>query len=436
MVASRALNRERIRKWTRELSRFFSAQIGITALNLISGLLILRFLPKFDYALYTVGFAAINVFTQVSNSGVTPIVNAIAGRSWKDRARMGSVLNTAIGFRKRVGLALALPIGVYCVWQYRLLGVDYGLAVLLTVTFGLIGLLTIETSLLSVPFIYAKEVFVTQRIEIGAALAKLGLIICAGLLLPSAFTIALATTVAIAWVWRSYRSKVTRHIDLAEPQDAGARAEIWGLFKLNAPGTLYWSFQGQVTVLLCSIFATTENVAEIGALGRLTMIFAILNTFVAGYLLPEISKAVTLRRILQVSLGIIGIFALATAGLMGLAWLKPEWLLLILGDKYYNLEDVLLLFVGVSMISVFQSQVSSMCGSRGWMKWFALYIPVTLVAQVGALLVLDLATLRSIILFNGIVATASLLMSVGIYVYELHNFHQETRSAAPSTPNQ
>lgn len=420
------LNRARAARWSKELGKFFSWQIGITIVNMVAGLLIIRFLDKLDYAFYTVGFAATGIFTAVSDSGVTPIVNSIAGKDWQHRGRMGSVINTALGFQKEVGLWLALPLTAYAIWQYRLIDASWTSAVVLTLIFGVIGLSTLETSILKIPIIFAKRVVTTQRLELRTSLLKLVLVVALGLTIPGAVSFAIGTAVATLYALGAFRKEARSYADLAEGRDRDTRANILGLFKLNAPGTLYWSFQGQITVLLCSLFATTENVAEIGALGRLALIFGILNTFVGGYLLPEVSKATTARRILQIAAAIMGIYVLATAALMAIAYFEPQLLLLILGSQYRNLQDVLLLFVGTSMIGVFQGLVAGICASRGWLKWFALYIPLTVVTQIILLLRVDLSQLRGIIVFNGVVGAVTLCMAIGVFAYELSKFSRQS----------
>lgn len=421
--------------WARESGRFFSWQIAITLINVIAGLLVVRYLPKEDYAFYTIGFMAMAIFTNITSAGVSPAVNSLAGSHWEDPRQMGSIVNTAIAFRKLVALGFAIPIAAYGLWQFSLVEAGWASALALTTVFALGGMVELESSILKVPLVFARRIGQLQRYDVWVAASKLVGIVVAGLLWPTALTFAAVTIGSLVISWRLLTKASARVIDADAPVDADVRARIVSLFKPNIVSVVYWSFQAQITILLCTLVGTTSNVAEIGALGKLTLIFGLLGTFVGSYLMPAIAKAVRSSQILARFGLVMVIYTVVTALLVGVAAFYPELLLWILGEQYGNLADLLLLYVSVAMIGVFQGQVHSVCITRGWVKYFVWYAPLAIVTQLVLLFILDLSTIRDVIRFEGCVSSVLLALTLGIFIVEFVAHSRRSRATSTSEPS-
>lgn len=419
-----SVSQGRVRDLALEASRFFSLQFAIMALNLVVGLLILRFLPKSEYALYTIGFAILSIFTDVSAAGVSPAVQSLAGSRWTDRVALGSLVRTAISFRKTVALALGLPLFAYGLWQCHLVGAEWFSSIALLVVFGLGGLTQLEAQIFKTPLRFHRRIGVLQRAELWGGGAKLAGVAVFGIFAPNATVFAAVSAGAFAVDWALTRRAAKEVMDFQAPTEPALRTRIVELFKPTFPSAAYWSFQGQITILLCSLFGTIENVAEMGALGKLAMAFTFLTALISSYIHPAISKAVGPTRILRLSTLVLGIFLVATAALLGIAYFFPGLLLLVLGDRYENLSNVLTLAVGVSMLSLLEGQILSLCQVRGWVRYVGWYGAVAIVTQVVLLLTMPLDGLYDILVFNGVVVAATLLYVAGVFAYEFHAFRR------------
>src|SRR6185436_18479474 len=64
--------------------------------------------------------------------------------------------------------------------------------------------------------------------------------------------------------------------DLKAPVNADDRREILAIVRDQAPNSIYYCVQSQLNVWLISLFGNAHGVADIGALGRLGVIFAMI----------------------------------------------------------------------------------------------------------------------------------------------------------------
>ena len=81
-----------------------------------------------------------------------------------------------------------------------------------------------------------------------------------------------------------------QNIDKDAPKDDAMRSEIVSVIQKQAPHSIYFCLQGQITVWLISIFGSADNVANVGALGRLAVLFLIVSSVSVEVILPAFSR--------------------------------------------------------------------------------------------------------------------------------------------------
>lgn len=423
------ITRQKVVFWVREASRFFSLQLVVTALNFFIGFLILRYLSKFDYAIYTAAVAILAIFTTATEVGINPAMNAIAGVHHENLREMGAMINTAIAFRTRVALMLAVPVIAYAFWQFWLLGVSWPLAALVIAIVAVGGAVQLQISILRVPILFAQRVIALQWIELKAAVAKVVLGIAVILIYPTVVTLIAVMSLVFIYNWRLISAGSSNLYDRTAPVREEYRKKIALLFQRNFVNTLYWAFQGQILILLCALFASTDNVAEIGAMGKLTAIFMLLNQFVYSYFIPALAKLEAPRAILRQSGMIILFYVTAAVPILTVTFIFPDLLLLILGEKYANLTELLPLFVSISVMTLFQGATYHLCGSRGWVRHFYVYTPIVILAQLILLYFLDLSSLREILYFDGVIVALSIIINVVIFLIEFNQYRRQVANA-------
>lgn len=422
------VTRKRVIFWVRESSRFFSLQLLVTALNFFIGFLILRYLSKFDYATYTAAVAILAVFTTVTEVGINPAMNAIAGVHHDNPLEMGALVNTAIAFRTRIALLLALPVIAYAFWQFWLLGVNWPLAGLVIAIVAVGGVVQLQISILRVPILFAQRVIPLQWIELKSAVVKVMLGLAVLLLYPGVITFTAVMSLVYIYTWRLMSAGSADLYDRTAPVRKVYRKKIALLFRRNFVNTLYWAFQGQILILLCALFASTDNVAEIGAMGKLTAIFMLLTHFVNSYFIPALAKLEAPVEILRKAGMIILFYAGATVPILAAAFFFPDLLLLVLGAKYANLTDLLPLFVSISVMTLIQGATYNLCASRGWVRHFYVYTPIVIVAQLLLLYFLDLSNLREILYFDGAIVGLSIIINLVIFLIEFSQYRRQVNT--------
>jgi uncharacterized membrane protein (UPF0182 family) len=136
-----------------------------------------------------------------------------------------------------------------------------------------------------------------------------------------------------------------------------------------------------VAIWLSAFVATPRQVAEVGAVSRIGLVFAVLNGLATAYLAPKLvairgeaaQRAATIRYA-----GLVGALA---AALVALAWLFPRPLLWVLGAQYADLELELRLVTLASAASLLCGFFVLYNRSRAWTRWLWLLILTTVLAQ-------------------------------------------------------
>src|SRR5207253_7512693 len=142
---------------------------------------------------------------------------------------------------------------------------------------------------------------------------------------------------------------VARVVDLSAPQNPEDRRAIIGFVRKLAANAVFYCFQGQITIFLISFFAhRVSAVAEVGALGRLAMIFAVLSNLLTNVFVPAFARCQDSRKLRWLYAAIIGgVSAFSLLVLCG-AEIFPDQFLFVLGSKYAHLHRELFLMVGAA----------------------------------------------------------------------------------------
>jgi len=198
-------------------------------------------------------------------------------------------------------------------------------------------------------------------------------------------------------------------VDLQAPEDPDDRKEIVRLTKHLAPNAVFYCLQGQITVFLISFFAHRASaVAEVGALGRLAMVFTVLSNLLTNIFVPAFARCQDRRRLKWLYLGIIGGVAAFSLVILAGAALFPKEFLFVLGNKYSHLEHELLLMVGAAVVSALTGTFWALNASKAWVSGSWLYIPLTIATQLLLIPFTDFSSVESVLMFNLISATPNL----------------------------
>lgn len=338
-------------RWVRLAGVFLASQGLVQIVNLTVGLLLVHLLPVDQYALYTVATALLAFLAMGSNLGVSNAVITQGARLANDAQALGSLFNAAL-FQCRRLYAVAFPI-LLAASAAMLMPHDWSLAAKISV----VALLA-ASGWMRVPTMIATAILNTRhdsrglfRVGMSEGLTRLALVpLC--VVWPYA-TIALVANFVGATLarWTGQR-QIQPLVDCGAPPSPAQTAAIRGFFMPLVPSVIYAALQGQIAILILSLFGSTNAIAEVGAIMRLNQIIVLgmlLNPFlVQPVLARQLDRA---RFINHVGLIIAGLAAIS-AIVMASAFAVPNWWLLILGGSYAGLERELPVALATGMLTL------------------------------------------------------------------------------------
>jgi hypothetical protein len=218
------------------------------------------------------------------------------------------------------------------------------------------------------------------------------------------------------WLLRQWvRPQVS---DNAYPSKA-LRSKILAIVKRQAPLTIYFCLQGQIGIWLISIFGSVHRVAEVGALGRIGMIFSILISAVSALIVPRFARSQELTRLrsryVLILLGFTGVLLLGTL----LTWLWPGSLLWLLGAQYAQLGTLLWLAVLAAGSSALGGLLYSLNVNKGWIPPAGIVVPVDILNQLVLCFFFDLSSVRGILLIGAIAPIVPALINLAFGIQNL-----------------
>ncbi|MDB9467031.1 lipopolysaccharide biosynthesis protein [Dolichospermum circinale] len=389
----------KIQYWIKTLTKFISIQLIVQALNLASGILIIRLLSKQEYAYFTLANAMQAAMNVLADSGIGSALSAIGGRVWQDPYRFGQLINTAMYLRRYLAVIATLVVTPILFWMLLQNGASIGYTVILIVGILLELYFYLEIGVLNTVLRLHTQIDRIQRLALSGAGSRLAILGGAFNFLNAGVGV-FASTIASwlqAMVLRSWSRNIISTKASVSQDD---RKEILKIVASQVPNSIYFCVQSQLAVLLISIFGNTQNIAEIGALSRLGIIFSLITSVMAEIVLPNFARCQTPSILFRRYLQILGLYSLFSVALVGLAFLFPSQFLWILGGKYSHLQrEVVLLVINLVMQSVL-SLTWSLNSSKGWMLSGWLSIPVGIITQVILLMILDVSTIKGIFMLN------------------------------------
>jgi O-antigen/teichoic acid export membrane protein len=405
----RALRRARI------VGNFALVQAVVQVIGFLSGILVVRTLAQREYAYFTIANTMQGTINLLADIGISVGLVSIGGRVWQDRHRFGQLINTALAVRKKLGalvLVAVTPI-MYFMLVKNGASISYTAILIGVVLIGLLFQLSIGV-LGVVPRLRA-DIGRIQIIDFTGASVRL--VVLLGLILVflnAGVAVAVATAVSALQYWM-LRTYAARAVDLSAPESAEDRHAIVRLIKQLAANSVFYCLQGQITIFLISFFAhRTASVAEVGALGRLAMIFSVFMNLLTNVFVPAFARCQGGRKLRLIYAAIIGgVFAFSLSILL-CAWLFPNEFLFVLGNQYSHLHRELLLMVGGAVLGTLTGTFWSLNASKAWVAGAWLYIPLTLVTQITLIPYTDFSSVTGVLTFNLLSAVPNLVLNAAM----------------------
>lgn len=408
-----AVVESRVRTWVRLLAGYFTTQTVAQLVGIATGLLFINFMPVREFALYTLALSVITFFTFVTDLGSTTSLLHFYHRSARGEGEFAPYFAAVLSLRRNafwIGAA-----GVVIFFPRAALAEGYGgwetalsaLGILLCVGFQILSSLRLLGLRLS------DRYGQSYRAELaGSGIRLLWALGMIGASLLVAWAGVLASALAAGTVALLARP-VTRPEPLALDL-APYRRRVLRYLLPTLPSALYFAVQGPLTVWLAATFGSARNLAEVGALSRLGMVFGLFSTLIGVIFLPRLSRITDDRLYRTRYLQFGAALACIAAALLGAAAVFPDLFLLVLGGNYAGLQRELLLVVGGSGMSLLGGYIVNVNLARSWTRWQALTLLVEISVQAALIAVLPLATTAGVLTLSLLGTATGVLLQMTI----------------------
>jgi len=411
--------RATLTKWVPILAKFALVQAFVQVLGFAAGLLIVRTLPKREYAFYTIGNTMLGAILVLADSGISSALTAIGGRVWQDSRRLGSLLNTAFQLRRQLAAVTLLAVVPVLIWLLAQNGASRLTIVGLVLAVLAGSALELITRIYSVALRLRSEIRQIQNQALVSALVKLAIVVAALFVFLNATVAIVSVVIGYAVQYVMLRRWAHREVDRSAPTDPVMRSEILSVLKKQAPHSIYYCLQGQIMVWLISIFGNAESVANVGALGRLAVVFALLSSITAEVVLPAFSRIQSVhllrRRYCQI---VAGYFSVSVLSVVAVA-VFPRQILSVLGHQYSGLSAEGILMAVCAVVSTTAGILWGINCARAWIVSPAFLIPCTIFLQIAMISFLDLSTVSGVLLFTMYSWVPSIVLSVWLAVKKM-----------------
>jgi O-antigen/teichoic acid export membrane protein len=386
----------------RLVSTFLVGQTIVQLLQIVSGILLFRWLSVEQYAQFTMAFAFQISAHVLVEFGFAGTVIALVGDKIHDKRKIGSIIKAGLYFRNR----LFIVIGIGCIVVFPIIAARQHWSVVAT-TLLLVSILSNIffsgwSAYFTPPLRMHKQVGTLYKLQIKSAVLRLIVLYVFQLAsVLNAWIAALAGTLQTAWSGYLTKKAGRQYVEEVTVYDAQDRRDMLTLIRPLAPVIVFNAFQGQILVFLSSVFGQSSDIAEIGVLSRIGQLYTIFSMAGGVLIAPYIARQPK-NQLFKSYLAIItsAIFFCAMIVLIG--YVFPQPFLYILGSNYSHLHTEIVLLLISSGLIFLNGVIWEMNEARKWIYGWdsAAVIAGTIILQSLCILIFRLDNTYSILLLS------------------------------------
>jgi O-antigen/teichoic acid export membrane protein len=393
--------RERLIHWFWLLIGFFLSQVAIQIMGFTCGLVIVRSLSKDDYAIYTIVMTMGPVLTMLSDTGIGVGLGAIGRKIWQDDERMGALVQTGLGMRRLFAMVSFLIVAPILLWMLLRNHATLGLSLIMLALVFSGTWFQLSGSIMRMVVELRQQIAFLRNVGLATALLRFVLVVSFSYLffINTALAVlfgACATALDAVMLTGFVRKQVKGN---AAP-DPEYKSSVYSMVRRTAPLTIYYCLQSQISIWLISIFGSSHQVADLGAVSRLGVIFGLVGSVYGSILVPRFARNNGRRKLRIQFFQILILHLIMAFSIVVLVGLFPQPLLWLLGPKYYGLGNLLWMVMLSNGLGSFLGLTCGLNGSKGWIPPAWISIPMEVLTQIILLSTLDLSKTQNVILFS------------------------------------
>jgi O-antigen/teichoic acid export membrane protein len=382
--------------------------------NLAYGLLCVRLLPSSEFAKFVVLFAVQGTLVNLMDVSISGTLVPLIGERVHDRQLIADYLVTL----RRISHWLFGIIAILTVFAFPHLVKNRGWSIHLVVAMMIMVLVSCWAVRVSAAY-GAVMILLQDRshwygAQMAASYGTLILLIAfwaVGWL--NGLTAIIFNILSNIFIGTYFYFRAERLLATTGRSSKPKQKAIFRLALPNVPYAIFYALQGQITLFLITIFGHTSGVASVGALSRLSQLFALFlqmnHLFVEPYFAKLPKKRLAQNYFTAVSASTLVCFTIALLG-----WKFSGLFLWILGPQYRGLYLEVSLVITASAIACVSDLLWAIHSSRRFVYWINNVVNIVLIVVIQVLFILhaDLSTVRAVLWLNLATNSVTLLINV------------------------
>jgi len=360
----------RIKNWIRlGIEYLFASGLG-QILGLLSGLLYVRYMSVEQYALYGLCLTALTFTHLASDLGLTGSINYFWRKSRQNSIAFSAYFKEVLILRKLlfIGVVIIAICALYFTGRQKNFS-NFELllsSLLLAITAWFTIQTTLHIQILRLLSRYNRVYFA----ELSGQFIRFIFAVCltVGLASSAVFGLlggACGVILTLFFIMRSFKPG-DMQFDAPDPDNP--RQELSKYILPIMPSILILSFQDTIIFMMAAYMGSKLVMAEVFALGRIMVFFGVINMFLVSVMIPRLSGISDNKKFNRASIYIRLLFLLIGLCLIAICWRFPDFVLLLLGEKYAHLQNPLLIVSCTGTLMLLNNSTSLINRTRGWVR--------------------------------------------------------------------
>jgi O-antigen/teichoic acid export membrane protein len=375
---------------------------------------VIRLLSFEEYAFYTLANTILGTMTLLADGGITAGVYSQSGKVWKDKVQLGRVISSGLDLRRRFAvfsLIVSVPILLYLLRHH---GASWLMATMIGISLVPAFLANLSSAILIIVPKIHQDIPQILKNDVEVGMGRLILTTVLIFIFPFTFLALLANGLPRIYGNLQLKKIASPYLIRQDPSKI-IQKRLLKTVKRMLPGVIYYCFSGQIMLWLISFFGNTTALAQLGALARIAVILGVISSLSQTLVIPRFARLVEEKeKLAKYYLRVFSVFILVITIFIGAGYLFANEILWILGDKYSGLQIELLLVLVGGGLSLLSGILFELNICRDWIINPLLSISLSVGAIILGAIVLDISSLKGVLIFNILLALIQLLTN-GLY---------------------
>lgn len=411
-----------LRKWSVRFLSVAGTQAVCQLLNGVVAFMLVRMLPKDHYAWFTLTASMAAILNAISDSGVGIAMMSLGGTVWQDRPKLSALIRASLDILVCLAAAGSVVVLPLLIWLLARQGASWDVICVLCALNIIPQWVATRSIIFSIVNRLHSRVWQMQQVELTAAGMRFVLTTLPWLC-GMTHVVWAASAIAASLLAQGVlvRRQVAPLIDNAPPEDFVREftPKVQATVRYILPSTVFNCVQAYLAVWILGFLGGTAEVADIGALNRISFVANLAGAPLAMLIAPAFARCQDFSRLRKVFAGVFAVYLLFFAGFAAVCWLEGPLILRLFGPKYSHLSlELFLVAVGVGLTAL-NGVCCTLNLAKGWVRSLWVSIPVSLVAQVVTILSFDMRSVSGAAWLSISLGGAYLLYSGTVSIYHL-----------------